>query len=157
MPDILLIDTHSGVKTALEAAGCRSMDWGSFGHPMAGGGPEVFRDPREYKVVIHDALNATLNRRDERSNVPITAGVLFGGDPAFDLLSCFSFAYQRHDLFDQFVRRGGILIVFAGAEERIPLPPPRSPGHSDPRVQVFLFGGSQFAGSARGFGETHWP
>lgn len=143
MPDILLIDTHPSVAAALSSDGSPAFEWGSFGLPPSAPPESVFRDPREYRVVVHDGLNAQLNWQRLADD---------------DLLTRLSFAYERQYLFEEFLEDGRILIAFAGPPERVSFPPWGShPFRNDERIQRFVFGGNRFTKNADGFNQNHWP
>jgi hypothetical protein len=152
MTDIVLFDTHQGARTALQGAGCSSVDWGSVGWSGKGDGTHIslFRDPREFLIVMSDSFNAPSNwqleaderveqlKREGRQYLPFAFPMSDTDESPWEPLSRYSFGYTQLPKFEEFLRNGGIMCAFAGPPIRVELPLAGPYQRMDPRGAPFL-------------------
>src|SRR2546428_3279937 len=165
--DIVLLDTYQGVLIALQAAGCSSADWGSLGWSGKGDGTHIslFRDPREFHVVVSDSFNAQSNwqleaneraeqlKREGRNHLPFALARPDTGETPWEPLSRYSFGYTQLPRFEEFLRNGGIMLAFAGPPARVDLPLPGAYRRMDPRGEPFVHAfGRRFGKEVRAIG-----
>jgi hypothetical protein len=145
---VLLIDTLEALAAPAEKATGLPAAWASFGHPYkdAADHDELFRDPREFAVVVDDSLNAHANWRQEHgeggTGQPLAPTRNRLGFP----LSRYAFALRVRSRYEEALREGVVLVVFAGPPHDADLPP-RASAHLNPDLAPIM----------HLWARAHWP
>ena len=130
---LLLIDTvESLISDVAEVVGI-PVEWASLGHGFKNtdNHDQLFRDLREYPVIIDDALNAYENQmqtRNEETERLYGRGqrgppLLYSGSRIGSPLSRYAFAWSVKDVYGKVLRAGGLIVTFAGPVHEAPMPP----------------------------------
>jgi hypothetical protein len=154
---ILLIDTVESIVPAVREAADVPVEWASYGHPYKAVADhfELFRDLREFPVIVDDSLNVYDNWKQDRQEPaepesgrpgapappPTSAGSRLGFP-----LSRYAFAWRVRGQYEEALRAGAVMVAFAGPPHAAELPP-RAYAHLNPDLApvMHLWGGG------------HWP
>ena len=145
---ILLIDTLESVAPVVEKAVGVPVEWASLGHPYKAAMDhfELFRDLREFPIIVDDSLNVYDNWKQDRrelgeGDAPASAGNRLGFP-----LSRYAFAWRVRGQYEEALRGGALMVAFAGPPHAAELPP-RAYAHLNPDLApvMHLWSG------------PHWP